>query len=72
MRYLGIILICLGLLGFFISGISVTTEDTVADLGPLQIQEEEERTIPVTPVASGVVLIVGVGLVYAGRRSREQ
>lgn len=68
MRIAGIILICLGLLGFFIGGISFTTEDTVADLGPVEVEEKDRTTIPVTPIASGVALVIGAGLVYVDRK----
>jgi hypothetical protein len=34
----------------------------------MEIEQEKERTIPVTPLASGVVLVIGVGLVYVGRK----
>lgn len=72
LRILGIILICLGLLGFFIGGVSFTTEDTVADLGPVEVEEEDRTSIPVTPIASGAVLVIGAGLFYAGQRRTEE
>lgn len=68
-RLIGVILICLGLLGLTIGGISYTTEDTVAELGPLEVEEEEQTSIPITPLASGFVLVAGVGLVYIGREN---
>jgi len=67
-RLIGITLICLGLLGFAVGSFSFTTEDTVADVGPLEVKKEERTTIPITPIASGAVLVIGVGLVYVGRR----
>lgn len=73
LRAIGVILIVLGLLGLFIGGISVTTDETVLDVGPLEVQEEDRRTIPITPVASGIALVAGAGLFYIGnRRSRER
>lgn len=67
-RIIGIILICAGLLGFAVGSFSFTTEDTVADVGPVEIEQQEETTIPITPVASGVALVLGAGLVYVGRK----
>lgn len=57
---------------FVISGLSFTTEDTVADLGPVEVEEQDQTTIPTTPVTSGVVLLVGAGLDYAGRRRSKK
>ena len=36
----GIILVVLGIAGFVIQGITVTSTEEVADIGPLEIQEE--------------------------------
>jgi hypothetical protein len=67
-RIIGITLICLGLLGFVVGSFSFTTEDTVADLGPVEVEQEDRTTVPVTPIASGAVLVVGIGLLYVGRQ----
>lgn len=68
-RILGIALICLGLLGFAVGSFSFTTEDTVANVGPVEVEEKDRTTIPVSPIASGAVLVIGVGLVYIGRKN---
>jgi hypothetical protein len=70
MRTVGVILIVLGILGFIFGGVSYTREDTVADVGPLEIETQERRTIPITPIASGVAVLAGVALVVAGSRRR--
>jgi len=67
-RIIGIILICLGLLGFAVGSISFTTDETVADVGPVEVESEEQTTIPIRPVASGIALVIGAGLVYVGRK----
>jgi hypothetical protein len=68
MKTVGVILIVLGILGFAVTGISFTTEEEVADVGPVEVNREEERSIPFTPLASGGAIVVGIGLVIAGRR----
>lgn len=68
MRTFGAILIILGLLGFIIGGITFTTEERVADVGPLELQVEEERTIPITPLASGVAVVAGIILIIVDSR----
>lgn len=68
MRTLGIVLIVLGILGFIVGGVSFTTDETVADIGPLEVETERTRTVPITPIASGVAVLAGVVLVIAGAR----
>ena len=72
MRIIGIILLVLGIVGLFVSGNSFTTSEEVVDVGPLQVEREEERTIPFTPIASGVLIVVGGVLTAVGiRRDRN-
>ena len=71
MKVVGIILIILGILGFVFGGISFTQSEEVADLGPLEIEKEETRTIPIAPIASGAAVIAGIALVVVGARQRE-
>lgn len=67
-RIIGIVLICIGLIGLAFGGISYTTQEEVADVGPVEVEKEEEQSIPLTPIASGAALVIGVGLVYVGRK----
>jgi hypothetical protein len=71
MRTIGVILIVLGLLGFIVEGISYTTEDVVADVGPVEVEAETQERIPITPLASGGVLVIGIGLFAAGSRNKN-
>lgn len=68
MKGIGIALIVAGILGFVVTGISFTTQEKVVDLGPLEVQREEERNIPISPIASGGAVAIGIGLVVASRR----
>lgn len=72
MRIFGVILIVLGLIGFVIGGITVTERKTVLDVGPLEVQQERERTFPIGPVVSGIAVAAGVVLVFAGSRSGKE
>lgn len=69
MRIVGIILIVAGLIGFVITGITVTERETVLDLGPIEVQQERERTLPIGPITSGVVVVAGIVLLIAGSRT---
>lgn len=65
---IGIILIVLGIIGFIIGGFSFTTEENVADVGPLELEKEETHTVPITPIASGIAVVAGIVLVVVGSK----
>ena len=69
MRLIGIVLIVLGVNGFVFGGISWTRDETVLDAGPIEIQAEKRESVPLTPVASGIAVLAGAVLVFAGKRS---
>jgi len=68
MKLIGIVLIVLGVIGLAYGGISWTQRDKVVDLGPLEITSEKRESIPLPPVAGGICLLAGVGLLVAGNR----
>ena len=68
MRTIGVILIVLGILGFIVDNVSFTTDEQVADVGPVEIEQQEERTIPIAPLAAGGAIVIGAGLVIIESR----
>lgn len=64
----GIVLIVAGILGFAFGGIPYTTEETVLDVGPVEVEAESEKTFPIAPVASGLMFVGGIFLVATGRK----
>jgi hypothetical protein len=65
----GILLIVVGIMGFVAGGFSFTKEKKDVDMGPLQIQHKQTKTVPISPILSTVALIGGIGLVVVGARS---
>ena len=66
----GIVLIVLGAVALAYQGITYTKTERVVDLGPLKIDAEREKTIPLPPILGGIALVAGVVLLIAsGRRS---
>lgn len=70
MRIIGIILIVLGLAGFFVGEVSFTQTEEVADVGPVEVETEQERTIPIRPIAAGGAVVAGIALVVVGSRRK--
>ncbi|PUZ22478.1 hypothetical protein GA0116948_10975 [Chitinophaga costaii] len=68
MKTLGIILIVAGIVMVIIRGFSVPTEKKVVDLGPLQVNQKENKWIGWPTYAGGIVTVVGVVLVLSGKR----
>ncbi|WP_187262696.1 DUF308 domain-containing protein [Pontibacter beigongshangensis] len=70
MRILGIILIVLGVLAFIYTGFSYTTKETVAEVGPIEINADRERTLSWPPIVGIVLVIGGIVMVVADKRGR--
>lgn len=68
-KWIGIALIVLGIAGFAINEISFSTTEQVADVGPVEVQTENQRSIPIGPFVSGAVVLAGVGLMVVDARS---
>lgn len=71
MKIIGIILIIAGIAGFIFGGITYSSEETVADIGPLEVQTEQEKSIPITPLASGAAVLAGIALVVVDSRNKS-
>lgn len=67
---IGIVLILLGVVGFALGGFSFTHEKKVVDMGPVQINHQQTKTVPISPALSAIALIGGIGLVVIGARSK--
>lgn len=67
---IGIILVVLGVVALIYQGISYTSEETVLELGPLDVQAEERETIPLPPILGAISLIGGIVLIATGSRKK--
>ena len=69
-RIVGLVLIAIGLIALLWGGVSWTQRKTVVDAGPLQVQADEHKTLPIPPILGGVALVAGVLLVVVPARTR--
>lgn len=68
MKTFGMILIVIGIVMLIITGFSYTTEETIIDAGPLEVNAEKQESINWPPYAGGAALIAGIVLVVASRK----
>jgi drug/metabolite transporter (DMT)-like permease len=71
-QILGIVLIIAGVIMLAVGGFRYTDRDTVVDAGPIQIEAERERTVPLSPIAGGAALVGGIVLLVVGSRGRSR
>jgi hypothetical protein len=69
LKILGIILIVLGIISFAYQGITYTTKEKVLDVGPIEATAEKKKTIPLPPILGGLLIVGGIVVLVAGKRS---
>jgi uncharacterized membrane protein HdeD (DUF308 family) len=68
MKFVGIILIVLGVLALVYQGIQYTTREKILDIGSIKVSADSKRTIPLPPIVGGVALVAGIALIVLDRR----
>lgn len=68
MRTFGIILVVVGILMAVITGFNFKTEKKVVDLGPLQVNKEENHHVGWPTYTGGIIAVIGIGLIVAGKK----
>jgi uncharacterized membrane protein len=68
---IGILLVAAGVVSLAYGGFTYTKEETVVKVGPLEVQAEQRKRFPISPLAGGVMLVGGLILVALGRTPRR-
>ena len=63
-----IVLIVAGIVGLIVENVTWTEKKEVVDIGPLEVQSREEKSIPIPTIAGVIAILVGVGLIVVDRR----
>jgi len=69
-RAIGVLLILVGVAAFAWGGISWNKQNNV-DLGPVDLNVTERKTVPIPPIAGAVAVVAGLALVLASSRRSE-
>ena len=59
----GAILAVLGVIALVVQEIPYDRDETVVELGPVEVRGETEETVEIPPLVGGLLLAAGVGLV---------
>ena len=68
MRTFGIILIVIGLVMLIIRGVNYTQEKKVVDLGRLEVNKEETKTVSWPLYAGGIAVVSGLVILLTGKK----
>lgn len=68
MKPLGIILIVVGILMLIFTNVSFTTEKKVVDLGPVEINKKEKKTVDWPSYAGGIAVVSGIVVLLVSKR----
>lgn len=68
-KMLGIVLVMAGLIGLAWGGFSYTTQERVADIGPIHASRDKTHSVPLPPIAGALALVGGVALLVAGKNN---
>jgi len=64
----GIFLIVIGLVAFVYQGITYTTREKVAEVGPVEVTTEKKKTIPLPPIVGVIALVNGIVLLVVEKK----
>jgi len=68
MALIGVVLVILGIVGLVVQNVTFTETEEIVDIGPLEIQTEEEHNVPIPTIAGIIAVLAGLGLIVAGRK----
>jgi hypothetical protein len=71
-KLIGIVLIAFGLFALVAGGIGYTDRDTIIDLGPIEAQTEERKSLPLSPIVGIASIAAGVAFVVVGAKNRTR
>ena len=69
MLWVGVLLVVLGIAGLVVQNVQFTETKKVIDIGPLQVNSEEQHNVPIPTIAGIIAVVAGLGIVFASRRA---
>ncbi|MEI9996000.1 MAG: hypothetical protein WDM91_15500 [Rhizomicrobium sp.] len=66
---LGVVLVVLGVGALLFGHFSYSETKPVLSAGPIQVNSQEDHTVWIPTAAGIIVILAGLGMVFAGRRA---
>jgi hypothetical protein len=66
MKVAGLMLIVLGLAALVWQGFTYKTQEKVVDIGPIEVNKESTKRVPLSPIFGAAALVGGIALVAVG------
>jgi hypothetical protein len=57
-----------GVIALSVGGFSFTTREKVAEVGPVEVTTQRQRSLPLSPILGGLAIASGVVLIVASSR----
>ncbi len=70
MKVLGVVLIVIGVLMLIFGNVSFTKKEKVAEVGPVEINKKDKKTIAWPNYAGGIAIAAGAVVLIAGSRKK--
>ena len=71
-KILAVILIAIGILMIAYTGFNFITTKKVVDLGPIEINKEENHAVQWPPIAGGMLLLGGIVIMAMDKKTAHQ
>jgi len=69
-RNIGIVLVIIGVLMMLYTGFNFITTKNVVDIGPLQVNKEENHPVQWSPIVGGLLLVGGILVIVLGKNKK--
>ena len=69
-RIIGLVLVAIGIVALLWGGIFWTDEETVLDVGSLEVTADQREGVAIPPIVAGLLLVAGIALVLVPTRKR--
>jgi len=66
---IAVVLIVIGVIALAYGGLSFTTKEKVAEVGPLKVEKDKTHSVSLPPILGIVALVGGVALLVVSRRA---
>ena len=68
-KTVGIVIVIIGIIMMVYTGFNVVTKEKVVDLGPLEINKEENHPVQWPPIVGALLIVGGIVIIAFGKKA---